>query len=381
MAKPVLFSLSVCFLVLFQGSLAQLSRSRSRSEEYSRRQNECQFDNLQALEPDTRIQAEAGLIESWDPDHEQFQCAGVAVVRRTIEPNGLHLPSYTNTPQLIYIVRGRGILGTVFPGCAETFEESQRGVQGRSARPEDRHQKLRHFREGDIIAIPAGVAYWTYNNGDQQLVSVTLLDTSNVENQLDQNPRRFYLAGKPEDEFDPQQQQHQQYQEQQGRDPSRRRRSSENKYNIFRGLNTRFIEEAFNVDSETARRIQGQNDNRNNIIKVKGRLDLVSPLMRSSQERKREGRWEEEREREERWEEEREREQRERERDWRSRRGDYDNGLEETFCSMRLKENIGDPSRADIFTPQAGRISTVNSFNLPILRHLRLSAERGVLYN
>ena len=103
--------------------------------------------------------------------------------------------------------------------------------------------------------------------------------------------------------------------------------------------------------------------------------------MRSSQERKREGRWEEEREREERWEEEREREQRERERDWRSPRGDYDNGLEETFCSMRLKENIGDPSRADIFTPQAGRISTVNSFNLPILRHLRLSAERGVLYN
>ncbi|XP_024032266.1 legumin B-like, partial [Morus notabilis] len=59
---------------------------------------------------------------------------------------------------------------------------------------------------------------------------------------------------------------------------------------------------------------------------------------------------------------------------------DCDNGLEETFCSMRLKENIGDPSRADIFTPQAGRISTVNSFNLPILRHLRLSAERGVLY-
>lgn len=148
-------------------------------------------------------------------------------------------------------------------------------------------------------------------------------------------------------------------------------------------MNTRFIEEAFNVDSETAKRIQGQNDNRNNIIKVKGSLDLVSPL-RSSQERQREGRWEEEREREERWEEEREREQeQERERERRMcRRGgrDCDNGLEETFCSMRLKENIGDPSRADIFTPQAGRISTVNSFNLPILRHLRLSAERGVLY-
>ncbi|EXB63053.1 Legumin A [Morus notabilis] len=60
---------------------------------------------------------------------------------------------------------------------------------------------------------------------------------------------------------------------------------------------------------------------------------------------------------------------------------DYGNDLKETFCSMRLKENIDDPSRADIFTPQAGRINTVNSFNMLILRHLRLSAERGVLYN
>ncbi|EXB63054.1 hypothetical protein L484_002659 [Morus notabilis] len=58
------------------------------------------------------------------------------------------------------------------------------------------------------------------------------------------------------------------------------------------------------MESEIAKRIQSQNDKRNNIIK--GGLDLVNPL-RSSQERKHEGRWEEEREREKRWEEERER--------------------------------------------------------------------------
>lgn len=56
------------------------------------------------------------------------------------------------------------------------------------------------------------------------------------------------------------------------------------------------------------------------------------------------------------------------------------NGLEETFCSLRLKENIGNPERADIFSPRAGRISTLNSYNLPILRFLRLSAERGFFY-
>ncbi|EXB25874.1 hypothetical protein L484_012301 [Morus notabilis] len=67
MAKPVLLSLSLRLLVLLQGRLAL---SRSRSEE---RQNECQFDRLLALEPDNRIQIEAGVIEFWNPNHVQFQ--------------------------------------------------------------------------------------------------------------------------------------------------------------------------------------------------------------------------------------------------------------------------------------------------------------------
>ncbi|PON62631.1 11-S seed storage protein [Parasponia andersonii] len=380
MANPsLLISLSFCFLLILQGSLADdvnvsysRSRSRSRSQESFRQRNECQFDRLQALEPDNRIQAEAGVIESWNPNHDQFQCAGVAVTRSTIEPNGLHLPSYTNTPQLIYIVKGRAITGTIFPGCPETFEESQREQgQGRSqGSRKDRHQRLHHLREGDILAIPAGVAYWCYNNGDQQLVSVSLLDTSNFNNQLDDNPRRFYLAGNPEDEFEQLRREGGRGREREGRQAWRGGQGSSEDYNnIFRGFNSRLLEEAFNVDQETVRRLQGQSDNRNSIIRVKGRLDLVSPL-RSRQEGQREGRWEEERERE------REEEQR------RMRRGGgYDaNGLEETFCSLRLRENIGDPSRADVFTPQAGRVSTVNSFNLPILGHLQLSAERGTLY-
>ena len=48
---------------------------------------------------------------------------------------------------------------------------------------------------------------------------------------------------------------------------------------------------------------------------------------------------------------------------------------------MKIKENIGKPSTADVYSPQAGRISTLNSLSMPILRHLRLSAERGFLYN
>ena len=104
-------SLSLCLLFFFlfpAGSLAiAASRSaRYRTEEYYRRQSICQLERLQALEPDTRIEAEAGVTESWNPSRDQFQCAGVALVRRTIEPNGLHLPSYTSAPQIVYIIRG-----------------------------------------------------------------------------------------------------------------------------------------------------------------------------------------------------------------------------------------------------------------------------------
>ena len=112
MAKYLsLLTLSFCFLLLLQGSLAEVSRSRSRSRsrESFRQPNECQFDRLEAVEPDNKVRAEAGVIESWNPNHDQFQCAGVAVVRYTVEPNGLHLPSYLNTPQLIYIVRGMNV--------------------------------------------------------------------------------------------------------------------------------------------------------------------------------------------------------------------------------------------------------------------------------
>jgi hypothetical protein len=56
-------------------------------------------------------------------------------------------------------------------------------------------------------------------------------------------------------------------------------------------------------------------------------------------------------------------------------KGERENGLEETICSAKIRENIARPERADLYNPRAGRISTVNSLTLPILRRLRLSAE------
>lgn len=120
--------------------------------------------------------------------------------------------------------------------------------------------------------------------------------------------------------------------------------------NIFCGFSTNILAQSFNVDTELARKLQSQDDQRQMIVRVRGEeLQLLSPSSA--------------------WEEHRQ-----------GGSGEYYNGLEETFCNMKLMHNIDRPSQADIFNPRGGRISTVNSLNLPILRNLHLTAERGVLY-
>ncbi|KAA8539017.1 hypothetical protein F0562_025709 [Nyssa sinensis] len=219
----------------------------------------------------------------------------------------------------------------MLPGCPETYQSFQQSQEGRQAqRSRDQHQKVRQFRQGDIIALPAGIAHWSYNNGNDQLVLMVVHDTSNDDNQLDQNLRRFFLAGNPQ-------------QQQSG--SFRRQEHSAN--NIFQGLDSRILAEAFDVSTETARKLQNENDRRGDIVRVKEGLQMTRPAS-----------FEEEEERSER----------------------RDNGLEETLCTMRFGENIADSERADIYTARGGRISTLNSHNLPILRDLQLSAERGFLY-
>lgn len=94
------------------------------------------------------------------------------------------------TLYIILIDSGKGIFGAVIPGCAETYEsEAQRSGGQQGQRFTDRHQKLRRFREGDVRAIPAGVTHWVYNDGDTDLITVALIDTSNNANQLDNNFR------------------------------------------------------------------------------------------------------------------------------------------------------------------------------------------------
>ncbi|KAF5175934.1 12S seed storage globulin [Thalictrum thalictroides] len=367
MAKlSLLCSLSVCFLILFHAQAYQQSQRQSR----------CQVQNINALEPTQNVQSEAGETEHWDQNNEQLECAGVSVTRHTIQPRGLLLPHYHNAPKLTYVTQGRGMHGAAIPGCPETFqssrqyeqqqqpqypseqgkgqEEPSEQVQGQEETSEqgqgqekrytqgDQHQKVRQIRQGDIVASPVGVANWFYNDGETPLVLVTLLDTSNNENQLDDNRRTFYLGGNPQEQ-----------RQQQGGSPFQQPPGSQQESssgNILTGMDKRILAAIFGVRQETVSKLMGENDNRGSIVQVENGLGVIRPPRVGEQEQEKEepqGR---------------------------------PNRLEESLCNMRLRINIDNPSHVDVYNPQAGRINRINSRKLPILRAFNLNVERGVLY-
>ncbi|KAL0282381.1 UNVERIFIED_CONTAM: 11S globulin seed storage protein Jug r 4 [Sesamum angustifolium] len=309
-------------------------------------QGQCRISRINAQEPTRRIQAEGGVSEFWDHNNDEFQCAGVSIHRHRLQPRALMLPAYHNAPILAYVQQGRGMYGVLVSGCPETFESSQQQFEeGKGAqRFRDRHQKIGQFREGDILAFPAGAAHWAYNSGDQELIVVVLQDNSNNANQLDPNPRSFFLAGNPGGRG----------QEQQEYGPQFGPKRGQHQFgNVFRGFDVQLLREVFGVDEQTARSLQGENDQRGHIITVARGLQVISPPLQGEEY----GRQEEE-----------------------PYYGGRGNGLEETICSAKMRENIDKPSRADIYNPRAGRFSTINSLTLPILSFLQLSAARGVLY-
>ncbi|XP_047320985.1 11S globulin seed storage protein Ana o 2.0101-like [Impatiens glandulifera] len=337
MANSLVLAITIiCFLVLTTGGSAFRQRPQLPQQEQQQAQY-CRIQSLNPLESARRIQHEAGYTDVWDQTSDQIQCAGVAASRHLIQQGGLLLPSFNNAPLLAYVVRGRGIVGIINPGCAETFQSSEQTESGErfgSERFRDQHQKIHPCRKGDIVAFQAGVAHWVHNDGNEELELMVVHDTSNADNQLDQNLRRFFLAGSPQES-----------EKQQTKYGSQQEEMFSG--NLFQGFETEVLAESFKVDLETAARLQGQDDNRGFIVKVGKEFEMQRPSKYEDERRERSPR---------------------------------NNGFEETVCTMRIRENLDNPERADVYTAQGGRISTVNSHNLPILKQIQLSAERGVLY-
>uniref|UniRef100_A0A2N9G8G2 Cupin type-1 domain-containing protein n=1 Tax=Fagus sylvatica TaxID=28930 RepID=A0A2N9G8G2_FAGSY len=295
-------------------------------------------------------------FQYWDENDDEFQCAGVALVRHTIQRRGILLPYYTNAPQLIYVVQGKGLLSQVV--LRRTNQDHHHSLETEEHKKEIETSTRRFDQSGRVTSL---LCQPEWLNGFitrviSDLVLVVLQDTLNAANQLDLNAREFYLAGNPQEQSDESRRQSRRSQGEQG-DESRRRQGQgqsqrgeqQNGGNILSGLDTQIVADLYNINEEQAKNLQGLNDGRGRIVEAQDELRFLSP---ESQDDEREER----------------------------RQQGRDNGIEETLCTLRLKYNIGNPENADIYNPRAGRITSLNSHTFPVLRRLQLSAERGFLY-
>uniref|UniRef100_A0A0D9VE58 Cupin type-1 domain-containing protein n=1 Tax=Leersia perrieri TaxID=77586 RepID=A0A0D9VE58_9ORYZ len=282
---------------------------------------ECRFDRLQAFEPLQKVRSEAG-------------CTGTFVIRRVIQPQGLLVPRYTNAPGMVYIIQGRGSMGLTYPGCPATYQQQFQQFlpqgQSQSQKFRDEHQKIHQFRQGDIVALPAGVAHWFYNDGDAPVVAVYVYDINNSANQLEPRQKiiEFLLAGN-----------NNRVQQVYGR--SIEQHSGQN---IFNGFSTELLSEALSIGAVATKRIKSQNDQRGKIIHVKNGLQLLRPTLTQQEEQA------------------------------------QAQQQDENFCTIKARSNIENPSRADSYNPRAGRVTSLNSQKFPILNLIQLSATRVNLY-
>jgi Cupin len=133
--------------------------------------------------------------------------------------------------------------------------------------------------------------------------------------------------------------------------------------NIFNGFDSQMLAEALGVNIELARRLQSQTDQRGEIVSVRQGLQLLRP---SRSQEMQQQQFEESVHGQQHGE---------------HMQGQYNvtNGLDETFCTMKIRTNIDEPSRADYYNQRVGRVTRVDSQKLPILNIVQMSATRVVL--
>ncbi|KAL5990583.1 hypothetical protein ACLOJK_011485 [Asimina triloba] len=332
MARPALLPLCI-FLALLSLSHMAFSRQHSGQSKEMLRQREdaqqCRLQNVSPSRPYKQIQSEGGRTDLWNEDEDQFQCAGVAPVKNIIKPNGLSLPNASPAPRLVYIEQGRGVLGIISPGCPETYHsrgkaggEEQEGSERRG----DEHQQIFRIEEGDVVAIEAGFAHWCFNDGNKDLIAVSVTDINSESNQLDNTLRSFYLAGG-------------QYESGEQRDDAS---------NIIRPLDENMFARALDVSVELARKVQADQRRGFIVLCEEGSMSMVKP----------------------------DEEQGRRQNEEATMAG---NGLGELYCNLRPRFNLDTQREADIFVRGGGRLNTVNANKLPILHFLGLSAEKARL--
>ncbi|MCF6770707.1 hypothetical protein, partial [Corynebacterium parakroppenstedtii] len=138
---------------------------------------------------------------------------------------------------------------------------------------------------------------------------------------------------------------------------------------ILSGFTLEFLEHAFSVDKQIAKNLQGENEGEDSgaIVTVKGGLRVTAPAMRKPQQEEDDD------------DEEEQPQCVETDKGCQRQSKRSRNGIDETICTMRLRQNIGQNSSPDIYNPQAGSITTATSLDFPALWLLKLSAQYGSL--
>ncbi|KAI8006415.1 hypothetical protein LOK49_LG07G01661 [Camellia lanceoleosa] len=71
MANSAFLAVSFCLLVLCNSCLAVRPSRQLQQQQQQYQQGECRIQNLNPLEPNRRIQHEAGITEIWDQNNDQ----------------------------------------------------------------------------------------------------------------------------------------------------------------------------------------------------------------------------------------------------------------------------------------------------------------------
>ncbi|KAJ7290850.1 hypothetical protein O6H91_21G040100 [Diphasiastrum complanatum] len=129
--------------------------------------------NLGPRQAEEVFRSEGGRVEVWRNDYEIMKVANVCAAKVVLYPGGLALPKYCDSAQIYYVLEGCGRVGVVFPGS------------------EIEH--VRKVRHGAVVAIPEGAINWWYNEGQTDLVILSLGETSKGHRRGEYT--NFYLFG------------------------------------------------------------------------------------------------------------------------------------------------------------------------------------------
>ncbi|CAA6662473.1 unnamed protein product [Spirodela intermedia] len=232
-------------LPLFLAALvaADTAAGYGTSEQRRSDARECRMQHISTTRPCCSFKSEGGVVELWDENEDQFQCAGVSAMRATIQSESMTLPNYSPSPRLVYIQKGQGLMGISYPGCPETFHSAGGAYSRREEESEesqkDQHQKIHRIQQGDVVAIP---------------------------------PSFFLAGGRPRGS---------------GSEECEKGREISRMANIIQAFDANMIADAFGIPVDLAKKMQRE-DERGIIVKVpKGGLRMIRP---TAMEEKRE-RW------------------------------------------------------------------------------------------